>query len=82
MQIPTEGRIVNFVAADGKIQPAIIVNAWERKPDNYLNLIVFRDGSNDDQHDKKGDALTAWETSVSFDESGKTGRSWHWPVKV
>jgi hypothetical protein len=85
MQIPTEGRIVNFVTPDGqKIQPAIIVNAWERRPDNYLNLIVFRDGGNDDRHDNGGDGNhhTSWQTSVAFDAEGKQGRSWHWPQKT
>jgi|SRR5882672_9066797 len=42
----TEGRIVHFVTNGGTIRPAIIVNAWGGK-EQYTNLLVFPDGTND-----------------------------------
>lgn len=73
------GRIVHVRAARGehaKCQPALVVQVWEDEPKAYVNLQVFRDGSNDSRYDGlgyaldnsynalTGDVATRWATSV------------------
>lgn len=73
------GRIVHFVAADGKkIQPAMVVQIWGN---DCANLNVFRDGTNDTQHDSGGSDLVVWKTSVPY-SAEKEPNTWHWPERV
>lgn len=77
---PTLGRIVNFVAAPGKIQTGTITAVHS---DTCVNLIVTRDSQNDNQYDGHGDAHTVWKTSVSQgDAADPQPNTWHWPVRV
>lgn len=79
----TPGRIVHFVMPDGRYpgehRPAIIVKVWTGQPPYTVQLQVFTDGLNDaptnDHSYAKG---IAWFTSVTYDETGKQLRSWHW----
>lgn len=106
----SEGRIVHYVLAKhdlskehewsvGKHRPAIIVNSWPdlNRDDGYSNLLVFLDGSNDDENhelnmhaalggrEKNGIIRTPkfilWATSRSMSE-GKEPGTWHWPEKI
>lgn len=53
----TVGRIVHIRAERGeygKCQPAMVVQVWEDEPRAYVNVQVFRDGSNDSKFDGLG----------------------------
>ena len=63
------GRIVHYVAAEGKHVPAIIVRVWSP---TCLNLRVFSDSTDVPGHF----------TSVSEDPEGKQTYTWHWPEFV
>ena len=101
----TEGRIVHYVLAEhdlsadhkycaGRHRPAIVVNRWEGlgRNDGYSNLLVFLDGSNDDENYKFSEILgpggkterspkfILWATSRTYSE-GKEPGTWHWPEK-
>jgi hypothetical protein len=56
------------------------VQAWSEET---VNLIVFRDGSNDRQQSSDGSELTVWRTSISLerDVSLPENASWHWPER-
>lgn len=79
---PTVGRIVHYVLTDGQHRPAIVVRAWGEEPHSApdyadsVNLQVFLDGSNDGS-----ESGVDWETSVRYDETGKTPYTWHWPER-
>lgn len=74
------GRVVNYVAADGTVQAAIVVKVWD---DQKVNLQVLRDGSNDDQHDGHGAALSVWKTSVAMDANvPPKPNTWHSRVMI
>jgi hypothetical protein len=76
----TVGRIVHIRVERGdrgKCQPAMVVQVWEDEPRAYVNLQVFRDGSNDSKYDglgydaqgnwtdaPLGASATRWDTSV------------------
>lgn len=77
----TVGRTVHYVPKNGgKVQPAVVVQVW---PNNGVNLVVFRDGTNDTPHDDAGSDLTAWKTSVPYSESpALEPNTWHWPKKA
>lgn len=77
------GRIVHFTATkDSPCQAAVIVKAWS---DDMVNLVVFRDGSND-----RSDGLLvqepaqtqAWVTSVAQGEGTESSRGWHEPERI
>lgn len=70
----TPGRIVHFVAPNGKHRPAIVVHVWSVDKPGYVQLQVFTDGSNDGEWGKPG---VVWETSVDYSEEPKP-RTWHW----
>lgn len=55
------GRVVHVKADESRCQPGIIVTVW---PDQMINAVVFRDGSNDDRHDNNAGSLTRWLTSL------------------
>jgi hypothetical protein len=72
-----KGRIVHFVAGENLEQAAIIVARWS---DDCANLVVFRDGWNDDDGELPGDRakLAAWRTSVVRSEIDQNKLStWH-----
>ncbi len=98
-----EGRIVHYVLAEhdlsplhkqsvGRHRPAIIVNSLPdlNREDGYSNLLVFLDGSNDEEeidfngvlgpgsHAHRLPKFFLWATSRSFSESKENG-TWHWP---
>lgn len=79
----TVGRIVNYVPKSGtKVQPAQVVAVW---PNNGVNLLVSRDGTNDTEHDDAGSDLVVWKTSVPYAEPEPAGfkpNTWHWPKKA
>jgi hypothetical protein len=84
-QPASEGRIVH-VSTPGvsHCQPAIVVQAWGDGT-GALNLLVFRDGSNDAAYmgGEDSSALVAWATSVGYaEEPIETQRTWHWPERV
>lgn len=87
IQPATEGRIVH-VRAPGvtHCQPAIVVRNWGGTEPGALNLVVFRDGSNDREGPEIGggvDALTRWATSVPHESQTRPeAQSWHWPERV
>lgn len=81
----SEGRIVH-VHTPGvtHCQPAVVVNAWGSGL-STLNLVVFRDGSNDAAIPgvEEPGALTSWATSVPYSDERNSGtRTWHWPERV
>lgn len=72
MENLTVGRIVHYrpparnaSIIAGACQSPIVVQVWPREfgDEPGINMVVFRDGSNDNYHDGKGDALTSWATS-------------------
>lgn len=78
--IPTIGRIVHYrETPDEPCQAAIVVQPWAG---DTVNLVLFRDGSNDVQQQGMGAELVAWKTSIPLapghDSSGPT---WHWPER-
>ena len=80
---PSIGRIVHYVLATsdvernaGEHRPAIITRVWR---DECVQLQVFTDGPNDEAHEAAGGTL--WRSSVSFNDSEKPGRTWHWPER-
>lgn len=75
-QVPTVGRIVHVRYAD-RCQAAVVVRAWS---ETTLNLVVFRDGSNDAGDGGVGSDLTRWLTSATLSE--ESGNHWHWPERV
>ena len=84
-QPATEGRIVH-VRTPGvpHCQPAIVVRNWGGLEPCALNLLVFRDGSNDAAHpgEQWGD-LVSWATSVPHGEQpDEQRRTWHWPERT
>jgi hypothetical protein len=85
----SEGRIVH-VRHPGvdHCQPAIVVQAWGSGT-GALNLVVFRDGSNDIGYGCPIPTdLTRWATSVPYAESAESHAAsgftatWHWPEQV
>lgn len=77
----TEGRIVHFVMPNGDHRPAIVVKVWN-KESGLVNLQVFTDGLNDSPiHSDESPGLM-WATSITPDESGQRGGSWHWIEKA
>ena len=79
----SEGRIVHVhTPGVDHCQPAIVVRAWDGGLDK-LNLVVFRDGTNDATHDADLRAdLTSWATSVPYSDARTENRTWHWPERV
>jgi hypothetical protein len=76
----TEGRIVHVRRGAGRCQPAIVVRHWSG---GSVNLLVFRDGSNDSGLDSAGVEPTRWATSVQHESSTVAGnQSWHWPERA
>jgi hypothetical protein len=76
----TAGRMVHYVLSDtdsprhpSEHRPAVVVKVWGDHPNGCCQLVVFMDGSNDEQ---AGD-LTKWKTSVVYSEDPKPG-TWHW----
>jgi hypothetical protein len=101
----SEGRIVHYVLAEhdlsarhkysvGRHRPAIVVNSWPDlgRDDGYSNLLVFLDGSNDEEDVEYSEILGCnhppvyssqfllWATSRSMSENKEPG-TWHWPEK-
>lgn len=78
----TVGRIVHFreTPADA-CQAAIVVQPWTGET---VNLVLFRDGSNDTQQQGLGAELTSWRTSIPSQALMPTeyaGPTWHWPER-
>ncbi len=69
----TEGRIVLYTIAPGKVRPAIIVEAWKNSAylQGEVNLQVFTDFAND------GLNPVEWKTSVPYSADGVPG-TWSW----
>lgn len=71
------GRLVHFVAPDGyegahgQCRPAIVVQDW-RETDGSVNLVVFRDGTND----RPDGAVCEWQTSIRRSDRHEFG-TWH-----
>ena len=83
-QIPSIGRIVHFVLADGQNsgqhRPAIVLRCWGDTPGASVNLLVFLDGENDGALD--GNSVV-WVTSVTpAPAESNTVRSYHFPEYV
>jgi len=55
-----EGAQVLYVLPNGKVRPAVIVNAWSDDEDGKVNLIVFTDFANDELNPVE------WRTSVPY----------------
>jgi hypothetical protein len=102
----SEGRIVHYVLKEsdlserhkysaGRHRPAIVVNSWPglNRDDGYSNLLVFLDGSNDEETVKYSEILGGnhpaeysaqfilWATSRSMSENMEPG-TWHWPERI
>lgn len=84
---PTIGRIVHFVQkkpadrGEGLVHlPAVIVAVWG---DTCVNLQVFADGGNSEEHcgGTAAPSNVKWITSVSQDETAAQPRTWHWPER-
>ena len=80
---PTVGRIVHYVLSTqdgtnsanvGHHRAPMIVRVWS---DDCVQLQVFTDGPND-RPDGTG---LIWVTSVSFNDTEKLPRTWHWPER-
>ncbi len=71
---PTVGRIVHTKFKD-HCQSAVIVRVWS---DTHVNLVVFRDGSNDAGDGGTASELTRWMTSATLDQET---HGWHWPER-
>lgn len=88
-QAATEGRIVH-VRTPGvpHCQPAIVVRNWGGIEPGAVNVLVFRDGTND--REASGFAALShesvlWATSVmpeSVASSPESQRTWHWPERA
>lgn len=74
-QKPSIGRIVHFVY-NAVHFPAIITKVWSP---TCVNLYALPNGSDYLGLANPSEPLVA--TSVSFDESGTCGYSWHWPER-
>jgi hypothetical protein len=75
------GAIVHYAMGEGRnlgaCRPALVVREWGESGNeqNSLQLVIFPDGTNDD------DRLTTpvmWRTSVTKGKPGEQMR-WHWP---
>lgn len=79
---PTVGRIVHYrESASDACQAAIVVQPWAGET---VNLVLFRDGSNDSQQHGMGAELVAWKTSIpsmAAAADGYSGPTWHWPER-
>ena len=82
-----EGRIVNYVMADGAVRPLIVVNAWDRT--GVVNGVLLFDGLNDRSNhpvalvaDDSGfpPTVARWITSARYSESAEPG-TWSWPKR-
>ena len=88
------GRIVHFVPqaralsaqhlhGDGvePCQAAMVVQVWPKEFGDApgVNLIVFRDGSNDNYHDGLGGEHTTWQTSVGEGSADGAPFTFHEP---
>lgn len=92
-QVPTVGRVVNYVMKDGTTRALHVTAAFGNEP-NHVNGILMLDGGNDRFNDPAGDVpanesapLMRWVTSAeNIEEQNDEGRaitagSWHWPVR-
>lgn len=79
----SEGRIVHVhTPGVDHCQSAQVVRAWGDGT-GPLNLIVFRDGTNDAAYGGEDRAaLTSWATSIPFSDERGDNRTWHWPERV
>lgn len=73
----TEGRIVHYVAYNGRHLAAIITGYSVDKPGN-CNLAVFTDMANVNGDQSGG---VQFHFNVHHDETPTPGR-WHWPERV
>jgi hypothetical protein len=80
VQLPTIGRIVNYVMAVGVIRPMMIVRVMDAD-NGVINGQIFRDGAGDDRYDARGLANLKWVSGVRYDASKVPG-SWHWPERL
>lgn len=74
---PTVGQIVHYrETPSDSCQAAIVVQPWEG---DTVNLVLFRDGSNDNQQAGMGAELVAWKTSIQRQtrETPAERPSWH-----
>lgn len=89
---PSVGRIVHFrEKPHNPCQAALIVKAWDNDPE-LVNLLLFRDGSNDHQQapivSEHVLPLVMWKTSIRHLEyperlaNALATPSWHWPERV
>lgn len=83
---PSIGRIVHYHSQqDGPCQAAAVVKVWSPET---VNLVVFRDGSNDQSIDNVQTPTsgipptTYWATSAVLEEEPRTkSHAWHWPER-
>jgi hypothetical protein len=82
--IPSIGRTVHFVLANGQHRPAIIVRVFGEPPTptSVANLQIFRDGSNDVPSRAPGEGDMLWRTSVHQDAETMQPGTWHSPEVV
>lgn len=80
---PTVGRIVHYrETRSDACQAAVIVSVWFGG-EVPVNLVVFRDGSNDVQQEGLSGELIIWKTSIAHEsESPPENPSWHWPERA
>lgn len=77
---PSLGRIVHYRKREGgPCQAAVIVKVWS---DTTVNLVVFRDGSNDSSADGHGGELVSWATSATLESESQHAHTWHAPERV
>lgn len=81
---PSVGRIVHYrETRSDACQAALVVQTWDFDPNGPLNLVVFRDGSNDVQQQGLSGELIVWKTSVAHEsEAPPENPAWHWPERV
>lgn len=82
--IPSIGRTVHFVLANGQHRPAVIVRVFDEPPTptSVANLQVFLDGSNDAPAREPGASDLLWRTSVHQDAAEMKPGTWHSPELV
>lgn len=87
---PSVGRLVHYrQTPHNACQAALVVKAWDNDPE-LVNLLLFRDGSNDRQQragDQHVGELVMWKTSIRHNEhpeglaNADATPSWHWPER-
>jgi hypothetical protein len=81
----TKGRIVHYVPCrgtvlGGKHLAAVVVKVWNRQEEHAcVNLVVFKDGSNDTVPGVEPMQLSFWATSVLLSADQTKEHTFHFP---